>query len=101
MYALVAMAIYSQQVNGGGPFGIRHHRADTSCLGSLRSSWHSDADALRAEWGALENLEGRLIAPRHTPYGMREFAYVYRTAPHIASAHGSIADHPDRLEAIL
>ena len=36
----------------------------------------SDADALYAEWEALENLEGRLIAPRDTPYGLREFAYV-------------------------
>jgi hypothetical protein len=36
----------------------------------------SDADALYAEWKALENLEGRLIAPRDTPYGLREFAYV-------------------------
>ena len=36
----------------------------------------SDADALHAEWKALEDLEGRLIAPRDTPYGLREFAYV-------------------------
>jgi hypothetical protein len=36
----------------------------------------SDADALYAEWEALENLEGPLIAPRDTPYGLREFAYV-------------------------
>jgi hypothetical protein len=36
----------------------------------------SDADALYAEWKALENLEGRLIPPRDTPYGLREFAYV-------------------------
>ncbi|AFJ34929.1 MULTISPECIES: bleomycin resistance protein [Mycobacterium] len=36
----------------------------------------SDADALHAEWSALENLEGRLIAPQDTPYGLREFAYV-------------------------
>jgi hypothetical protein len=36
----------------------------------------SDADALYAEWNALENLEGRLIAPHDTPYGLREFAYV-------------------------
>jgi hypothetical protein len=36
----------------------------------------SDADALYAEWKARENLEGRLIAPHDTPYGLREFAYV-------------------------
>ena len=36
----------------------------------------SDADALYAEWEALENLEGRLIAPHDTPYRLREFAYV-------------------------
>jgi hypothetical protein len=36
----------------------------------------SDADALYAEWKALEGLEGRLIAPHDTPYGLREFAYV-------------------------
>jgi hypothetical protein len=36
----------------------------------------SDADALYAEWAALENLDGRLVAPHDTPYGLREFAYV-------------------------
>ena len=36
----------------------------------------SDADALYAEWAALENLGGRLVAPQGTPYGLREFAYV-------------------------
>ena len=36
----------------------------------------SDADALYAEWEALQNLEGRLIAPHDTPYGLREFVYV-------------------------
>lgn len=36
----------------------------------------SDADALHAEWAALENLGGRLVAPRDTPYGLREFAYI-------------------------
>jgi hypothetical protein len=36
----------------------------------------SDADALYAEWKALGNLEGRLIAPHDTPYRLREFAYV-------------------------
>lgn len=36
----------------------------------------SDADALYAEWAALENLDGRLVAPQDTPYGLREFAYV-------------------------
>jgi len=36
----------------------------------------SDADALYAEWRALEDLGGRLIPPQHTPYGLREFAYV-------------------------
>lgn len=36
----------------------------------------SDADALYAQWAALENLGGRLIAPQDTPYGLREFTYV-------------------------
>jgi hypothetical protein len=36
----------------------------------------SDADALYAEWAALGDLDGRLIAPDDTPYGLREFAYV-------------------------
>jgi hypothetical protein len=36
----------------------------------------SDADALYAEWAGLENLDGRLIAPQDTAYGLREFAYV-------------------------
>lgn len=36
----------------------------------------SDADALYAEWEAVEGLDGRLIAPHETPYGLREFAYV-------------------------
>lgn len=36
----------------------------------------SDADALYAEWEALEDLGGRLIPPQNTPYGLREFAYV-------------------------
>lgn len=36
----------------------------------------SDADALHAEWSAVENLDGRLIAPHDTPYGLREFVYV-------------------------
>jgi hypothetical protein len=36
----------------------------------------SDADALYAEWAALDGLEGRLIKPVDTPYGLREFAYV-------------------------
>ncbi|OBI12294.1 glyoxalase-like protein [Mycobacterium sp. E2327] len=36
----------------------------------------SDADALYAEWAALENLAGRLIEPQETDYGLREFAYV-------------------------
>lgn len=36
----------------------------------------SDADALYAEWAALQDLGGRLIAPQDTPYGLREFAYV-------------------------
>lgn len=36
----------------------------------------SDADALHAEWKALKNLEGRLIAPHDTPYGLREFVHV-------------------------
>ena len=36
----------------------------------------SDADALYAEWEALEDLDGRLAPPDDTPYGLREFAYV-------------------------
>jgi hypothetical protein len=36
----------------------------------------SDADALYAEWAALDNLDGRLIAPDDRPYGLREFAYI-------------------------
>lgn len=36
----------------------------------------SDADALYAEWAALENLAGRLIEPHETPYRLREFAYL-------------------------
>lgn len=36
----------------------------------------SDADAVYAERKALEHLEGRLIAPHDTPYGLREFVYV-------------------------
>ncbi len=36
----------------------------------------SDADALHAEWAALDDLDGRLVEPHETPYGLREFAYV-------------------------
>ena len=36
----------------------------------------SDADALYDEWKALKDLDGRLIAPHETPYGLLEFAYV-------------------------
>jgi Glyoxalase/Bleomycin resistance protein/Dioxygenase superfamily len=36
----------------------------------------SDADALYAEWAALDNLDGRLSAPDDRPYGLREFAYI-------------------------
>jgi catechol 2,3-dioxygenase-like lactoylglutathione lyase family enzyme len=35
----------------------------------------SDADALYAEWKALD-LEGRLVPPFDTPYGLREFVYI-------------------------
>ena len=35
----------------------------------------SDADAVYAEWKALD-LEGRLIPPFDTPYNLREFVYV-------------------------
>jgi catechol 2,3-dioxygenase-like lactoylglutathione lyase family enzyme len=35
----------------------------------------SDADAVYAEWQAVD-LEGRLIPPSDRPYGLREFAYV-------------------------
>jgi hypothetical protein len=46
----------------------------------------SDADALYVEWAALDNLEGRMIAPHDGPYGLREFGYVDPDAPHTASA---------------
>lgn len=36
----------------------------------------SDADALYAEWAALQDLGGRLVEPADTPYGLREFAYI-------------------------
>jgi catechol 2,3-dioxygenase-like lactoylglutathione lyase family enzyme len=36
----------------------------------------SDADALYSEWAALKDLDGRLVEPVDTPYGLREFAYV-------------------------
>jgi hypothetical protein len=36
----------------------------------------NDADALHAEWAALPDLDGRLMAPVDTAYGLREFAYV-------------------------
>jgi hypothetical protein len=36
----------------------------------------SDADALYAEWAALDNLAGRLIEPHEMPYSLREFAYI-------------------------
>ncbi|OBI99527.1 glyoxalase-like protein [Mycobacterium alsense] len=36
----------------------------------------SDADALHAQWQALDDLGGRLIAPHGTSYGLREFAYI-------------------------
>jgi catechol 2,3-dioxygenase-like lactoylglutathione lyase family enzyme len=35
-----------------------------------------DADALHAEWSAIAGLEGRLVSPQNTPYGLREFAYI-------------------------
>ncbi|MEV4625485.1 VOC family protein [Micromonospora sp. NPDC049523] len=35
----------------------------------------SDADALHTEWAA-SGVEGRLLEPRDTPYGLREFAFV-------------------------
>lgn len=35
----------------------------------------SDADALHAEWLAA-GVDGRFVAPRDTPYRLREFAYV-------------------------
>jgi hypothetical protein len=41
--------------------------------------WFADRGSVSIhlnEWGALENLEGRLIAPHGTPYGLREFVYV-------------------------
>jgi hypothetical protein len=36
----------------------------------------SDADALYAEWMALEDFDGHWHPPHDTPYGLREFAYV-------------------------
>lgn len=35
----------------------------------------SDADAVHAAWHAA-GVDGRLVAPRDTPWGLREFAYV-------------------------
>jgi catechol 2,3-dioxygenase-like lactoylglutathione lyase family enzyme len=35
----------------------------------------SDADALHAEWKRAE-VDGRLVGPHDTPYGLREFAFV-------------------------
>jgi hypothetical protein len=35
----------------------------------------SDANALHAEWQA-SGIDGRLLKPHDTPYGLREFAYV-------------------------
>lgn len=35
----------------------------------------SDADAIHAQWAAV-GIEGRLVSPHDTPYGLREFAYV-------------------------
>ncbi|EWY36122.1 hypothetical protein N825_29645 [Skermanella stibiiresistens SB22] len=34
-----------------------------------------DADALHAAW-RVAGVEGRLMAPQDTPYGLREFAYL-------------------------
>jgi len=52
--------------------------ADHDPLRTAASVYHyvSDADALYAEWAALDNLDGRLIAPNDRPYGLREFAYI-------------------------
>jgi hypothetical protein len=36
----------------------------------------SDADALYAEWAALQGLPGRFREPFDTPYRLREFVYV-------------------------
>lgn len=35
-----------------------------------------DADAVHAEWAALQGLEGRFVEPFDTAYGLREFAYI-------------------------
>lgn len=34
------------------------------------------ADALYAEWAALDGLDGRFREPFDTPYGLREFVYI-------------------------
>jgi hypothetical protein len=49
---------------------------DPLCTAASVYFYVSDADALYAEWAALEGLEGRLVQPVDTPYGLREFAYV-------------------------
>jgi catechol 2,3-dioxygenase-like lactoylglutathione lyase family enzyme len=51
------------------------HSHDPRRDGAVVYLYVSDADALHAEWAA-RGIEGRLVAPYDTPYGLREFALV-------------------------
>jgi catechol 2,3-dioxygenase-like lactoylglutathione lyase family enzyme len=62
----------------------------------------SDADAVHAEWNAA-GIDGRLVNPRDTPYGLREFALVdtdgtlHRVGSPLTRRHtGRTGDLPDR-----
>ena len=48
---------------------------DPARTGSQVYLYVSNADALHAEWKAA-HVQGRLIDPHDTPFGLREFAYV-------------------------
>jgi catechol 2,3-dioxygenase-like lactoylglutathione lyase family enzyme len=48
---------------------------DPATTASMVYLYVSDVDAVHAEW-ARAGVEGRLSAPRDTPWGLREFAYV-------------------------
>ena len=48
---------------------------DPARTGSQVYLYVSNADELHAEWKAAD-IEGRLVDPHDTPYGLREFAYV-------------------------
>ncbi|TYB50308.1 VOC family protein [Nonomuraea sp. PA05] len=48
---------------------------DPGVTGAVVYLYVSDADALHGEWAAA-GVPGRLVPPRDTEYGLREFAYV-------------------------